>query len=761
MSDLFVRQTPKNPAPTNMPNDGAPQAGTSNGPVVAQDVEDAQGPDLGALLERIISEFYKPARDHWQKWSQEAGELYDFVAGHQWAEEDLQILRDQSRPAITFNRIGPFVDSVSGMEINNRQETQYVPRQIGQQGVNDLLSGTAQWVREGCDAGDEETESFLDCVICGIGVTQTRMDYDNDPDGTIVVERVDPREMLPDPSARKQNLGDARFLLRRKDLSVDAAQSLFPSVDETDLHAQWAEDQLDDVSDPHNARLAPYYRIDQAGNIDRSRQMVRMVEVEWWDYEPAYRVMDPNSGRMVRLGEMEAKFFVLRARARGVRPTLLPDRQKKYFKAIVGARVLKLVPGADKGGFSYKFITGKRDRNNGTWYGIVRAMRDPQMWANKFLSQALHIVNTNAKGGLLVEEDAVDDMQELQDSWAEADSITSLRPGGLGKIQQKQPPQFPSQINNMLEFAVASIPQVNGVSMEMIGQSTSNGNPPAAVLETERRRQGMNVLAGLFNSKRRYQIEQGRLMLWMIQEFISDGRLIRIGGPENMMYVPLVRDPDVADYDVIVDDAPTSPNMKERAWGALMGLFPVLSRMQLPPQFMAEAIKYSPLPAALTSKMEAMTSQPPQPPPAVQAKTALDMSKADVNKANAAKTAAQTAAIPAQMELDRQEQEARIEHLRAQAINQMQDAGIQADSAYYQQMVKLIDQLAGIQQQGHDQAMDHLTRMDGLAGGQSPGAPQNAQPAFGGSPQMPFGMQTPSAPPGMAAPAPAAPGMGM
>ena len=156
---------------------------------------------------------------------------------------------------------------------------------------------------------------------------------------------------------------------------------------QVDLHAQWAEDQLDGAQQPHNARLAPYYRIDQAGNVDRTRQMVRMVEVEWWDFEPAWRVLDPTTGTMVRLSEFDAKLYVTQCRTRGIKPTLLPDRVKRYFKAIVGAKVLKLVAGAEKGGFSYKFLTGKRDRNRGTWYGIVRAMRDPQLWANKFLSQ--------------------------------------------------------------------------------------------------------------------------------------------------------------------------------------------------------------------------------------------------------------------------------------------------------------------------------------------------------------------------------------
>ena len=72
-------------------------------------------------------------------------------------------------------------------------------------------------------------------------------------------------------------------------------------------------------------------------------------------------------------------------------------------------------------------------------------------------------------------------------------------------------------------------PQVNGINLELLGQSTTQ-QPQAAVLEAGRKQQGMNVLAGLFNSKRRYAKQQGRLQLWLLRTFIADGRLIRVGG---------------------------------------------------------------------------------------------------------------------------------------------------------------------------------------------------------------------------------------
>ena len=88
-------------------------------------------------------------------------------------------------------------------------------------------------------------------------------------------------------------------------------------------------------------------------------------------------------------------------------------------------------------------------------------------------------------------------------------------------------------------------------------------------------------------------------MLYLIENFLSDGRLIKIEGPDNAQYVPLIRQQGAANnqYDVIVDEAPTSPNQKEATWAMLQQLLPVIGKM-LPPATWLALLKYSPLPTS-------------------------------------------------------------------------------------------------------------------------------------------------------------------
>jgi hypothetical protein len=174
-------------------------------------------------------------------------------------------------------------------------------------------------------------------------------------------------------------------------------------------------------------------------------------------------------------------------------------------------------------------------------------MRDPAKWANKWLSQTLHIMNTNAKGGILAEPDAFDDQRQAEESYSKPESITWMKKGALGNPATGQPAkftpkpmvQFPTGFYQLLEFAISSLRDVTGINLELLGQKDVN---QPGILEAQRKQAGMTVLATMFDSLRRFRKQVGRIRLYYIQNFLSDGRLIRIAGPDGAKVIPLLKD---------------------------------------------------------------------------------------------------------------------------------------------------------------------------------------------------------------------------
>jgi hypothetical protein len=245
-------------------------------------------------------------------------------------------------------------------------------------------------------------------LICGMGWTETRLTYDDNPDGMLDIPRIDPIEMYWDSNAKKKNLSDRRYHFRVRDVAIGDAREMFEGVPDEDLDAQWAQD-TGTTQDPHNAQLAPFYRIDQSGKIDHERDQVRLVEAEWWEYETTFRFIDPFTKQLSTLPEKEFRKLVARLQAmEWAEPDAVRMRRKCYWRAFLGNKILRKWKGPSQG-FAYKCMTAERDRNKGTWYGMVKAMMDPQRWANKWLAQILHIINTGAKGGYFMEEDAAED----------------------------------------------------------------------------------------------------------------------------------------------------------------------------------------------------------------------------------------------------------------------------------------------------------------------------------------------------------------
>lgn len=687
-----------------------------------------------------------------RKWAEKGITCYDYYGNNQWLPEDLAKLETEKRPAMTFNRVQTTVNSISGSEVNNRQEIKFYPREIGDAAVNEVMSGAARWFRDESRAEDEESDAFRDVLISGMGWLETSIDTDISTEGTPVTGRVDPFEMVWDYSSQKPNLEDARRLWRVRRIPLSEAMTLVPEADEDEIDADWAAHILDHDTDQVDREQAKKYEDsgrDEDEDTSEEDREVTLVELQRIFKVPVYEIYALNDMGEPEVITLSKEEWEQEGKPKDAIKRMSPMR----LKIFIGKSVLSVTETLCPDHFSYGCITGMRNHAERRWMGIVEVMLDPQQWANKLFSQTLHIVNSNAKGGAFVEENAVEDWEQLKRDFGATGGLVRVRDGALaaGKIMPRDPSAFPQGHWQLLQYAISSIRDTTGVNLELLGLRDAN---QPGVLEQSRKQSALTIVAPFFDSLRRYRKACGKSLIYIIQNYFSDGRLIRIsgdkaiqalapqpempagaappmggpgmpppgqppgppspgappgmapqpggapngppgaspmggpgmappGGPTPGMgpegqpapapgpmpsigsvsgeaYIQLTRDKTMGEYDVIVDESTTSPDIKEKVWMAAMPLFPTL-----PPQIQLEILEYSPLPASLVAKIKSKTAemlQNPQKSPEQQK-------------------------VEAQMQIEQMKAQAKQQEMQANFAMKQQE--IQADLAKQQKEMEL------------------------------------------------------------------------
>jgi hypothetical protein len=661
-------------------------------------------------LFQTMKSWFLTDQEHSGPWRKQAREDFDFSVGvDQWKPETARVMIDENRPPITFDMVGPVLKAVCGVEINTRQEPAYLPRNIEADDLqaNESLTEASNWMADGCNAPHHESQAFRDAAICGMGWLEERIDYEIDPDGKYIEERVYPLEMYWDADARHTNLADSRRRWRARSMTLTDARAMFPDVkDDEDLHCSWAlgNDGSADAKPVEERRL----KLGDGEAIDPMKTMVTIIQVQWWEREPYFRVANPFTGELeskddAGLKELQEQAKLAEAES-GVPVPIESMRQVRrvYKTAFIGNRILKKGPNARPDGFTWQCITGDCIDSKRLWSGLVRAMRDPQMMLNKWLSQATHIINSTAKGGVLAERDAFDDIKEAQETYARADAITFVRKGAIsgGKITAKPGTGLAAPYFNLIQMAMDAMPRVTGINMEMMGLRDVN---QPGVLEAQRKQAAMTILATLFDSLTGMRMEVARTRLCFIQNYLADGRLIRVLGKNGKhKAVKLMKDKVVGEYDVVISEAPSSPNQKEQTWAALQTIVqvPAIQEMITPP-VAVELLNYVPgIPQELVM-------------------TFRQMIEAGPSEQEQKQTQLGEAAAVAEIDLDR----AKAEQARADARSKQAKTVLDAAALMGQGMKNITDQ-AKATAQVHKTNQQLAEQPDAMAITQNSGGPQ-------------------------------------
>jgi hypothetical protein len=604
--------------------------------------KDSDDSEERARVKREFTFRYKQAKKHWTDWRTEAKDLYDFIAGRQWDDEDAAKLREEMRPVVTFNVAGKYMDAVAGLQINNRQDIRFFPRENGDAKVNELMTGAVSWCRDQANMIDEETDAFYDSVLTGLGWMEGYLDKDLEPDGIAAGRRVDNMEMLPDPNSRQRNLEDAKYVIRERLVDHDEYREIFGDyADDYEDDGIAVEELGNDISEDTGLQIIPsphdYGDTPGSGAGESiSKGKCPVQDYQFWRREVRYLVSHPAMGKQELTKEdFESNKESLDKLLEAGEPVEVKKITKKVFYRAWFSKG-KMGPYGEspyQGGFTYHAITGKRDRNKQCWYGLGRAMTDAQRWTNKFFSTILYCLMVGAKGGIMAEEDSFKDARLAEAEWANPNSITWMKRGALSgvngaKIQPKPKAEYPEGLDRLMEFTMNALPQTSGLNMEILGLAD---RVQAGVIESQRKQSAMAIIAWAFDAMRRYYRSMGRQMARYVIDYMPEGIIVKINGKDSAQYVPLVKDALGATFDVIVDEAPTSTNMRERVWAVIETLVPQLLQAGL--TVPKEVLDYSPLPPDLAQKWKEAL----QPPPEAEIQKQLTMAglKADVDVKNA------------------------------------------------------------------------------------------------------------------------------
>ncbi len=207
-------------------------------------------------------------------------------------------------------------------------------------------------------------------------------------------------------------------------------------------------------------------------------------------------------------------------------------------------------------------------------FGVVRNLLSPQEQLNKIASQELHIVNTTANSGWMVESGSLVGMtaDDLEEHGAETGLVLEYARGTTppSKIQANQ---IPTGLDRIAQKAALNIKTISGVNDSMLG--TDSAEVSGIAIQAKQNRGAVMIQVPLDNLRkaRQYLAEK---VLNLVQTFYTEERVIQVTNeddplkPREEMVInaqtpegEVINNLMLGEYDVVVSTAPARDSFDE------------------------------------------------------------------------------------------------------------------------------------------------------------------------------------------------------
>lgn len=411
------------------------------------------------LRKQILARF-EECKTYYGDWRKEAEEDYHFALGSQWTDEEKEKLRQQNRPCLTFNRIRPLINVISGYQRENAARIKVSPEggedKIFSEVFDKALSATDKWSKLSYSLG----YLFDDGLYCGKGFIEALLDYTKDPiRGELKWILLGPTTVFVDPACNDYDINEgAEYLFKIGKFTKSKLKRMYPSKaslisgfkDDTDNYIDNYNVILDEDSEDDYGSETPS-KVQTASTpvgIDYGPDQ-KFTHKEYWykKYVKKYFVLDPESKEPKRFDtNQEAQAFIVQTGG-GDRKIFEREMPEIWVVAMVAGHVLQDVKSPFEPYYSgypiFRFIadwapSAKTEVEK--VQGIVRSLKDAQREKNKSKSQFLHILNTQANSGWIGDDNALtpEGWKALEAIGSSPGIVVKKKPGSvLEEIQPK------------------------------------------------------------------------------------------------------------------------------------------------------------------------------------------------------------------------------------------------------------------------------------------------------------------------------------
>lgn len=508
-------------------------------------------------LRKEIQDRFKYCTAHVKEWDEMAKEDMAFALGEQWTDEEKQVLKEQSRPAMTFNRIKPIVNIISGYQRENSSRIKASPEGGEDKIFSEVIDRLIKFVDKISHLGYKMSYWFDDGLHVGKGWIEAVRTYDVDPvRGELRFLQRTPYQVLVDPDFSEYDLNEwprAQYLFKVTRLTRDTLKELYPKKKK--LIDGFKEDTDDNVANG-SGLIAQEGGRDDYGNRPNSASGANRTSQR--DEESGLTRDNKFTVKEYWRPKMVERYFVIDAQTSEPRKFATKEEAEQFNATqpdaglkVIERKAAEMWVAAYVCGFTLQDIKSDFEpyydgypffRFLADWspsaeseelkvQGIVRPLKDPQREKNKSKSQNLHILNTQANSGWIGDEESL-----TPEGWKQLEAMGS-KPGITVKKKRGMElreilPKGPNagQIRREQD-ADEEFKQISAVNPDLMGMQEGTASGKAISL---RIRQAVLSLVRIFHNYRYSKEIIGKFVLQMIPALFDEKKMAKVIGVRYM-----------------------------------------------------------------------------------------------------------------------------------------------------------------------------------------------------------------------------------